>query len=318
MRALSFLTFTAVLVGACSGQPLDLPVASSAQPEAEPAGQCIVARRILSEPPGRFEQGLALWVGEDVPRDPARARLLLNDACDAGTSAACTVLGLMVEVGEGGPKGPSQDLLERGGRDIYDLGGCEAAAPPRTRGIRSGGTACCRGMRSCAVGCDVTCAEAAARIRERTFQVIERGCDRGIALACHIAAVQYTYGASFEPIGVIVPQDRERAQVLFKRACDHGVARACTYEGTLLLPVHLEGFPPGDAPRAVALFQRACDLGDGEGCFELARAHAFGEGTPVDRAKAAQLFVRACSLGMTLVCEDLRAGATLPAADETP
>jgi TPR repeat protein len=301
----------AVAFLACSGTGLDAPAQAGAVPAAEPAGQCIVAEKILADPPGSFEQGLAAWVGEGVPRDAARARVLLATACDDGSApAACTVLGLMVETGEGGPKASGQELLERGGQSIYDLGGCEMAAPQRVRGITTLSTACCRAMRSCATGCDAACARAATHIRQTTLAVIERGCDRGIALACHLAAVSYAYGASYEPIGTIVVGDPDRATRLFLRACDGGIARACGDAGRLLMPMHVDGFPPGDAVRAAALLGKACDLGDGSACADLASARDAGEDVPKDHAEAMRLYERACLLGMTLVCNDLHPKAS--------
>jgi TPR repeat protein len=249
------------VVVACSSQ---LEAASPTEP---PVGECAYVQKIGDEP-WPLEQGLREWFGDGVPRDPARAKGTLGDACDQGTSAACTALAIL------GQK-DTLALLERGSQDLFDLGGCEEISPSKSQGIGRGSTWCCRGARGCPSGCDAECARTAVKIRTRTVDVIERGCQRGDVRACHLAALQYNFGTYFEPVGYVLEADPDRAKRLFARACDGGVARACTHVGRL---------------------QRACDLGDGYGCLELSRVGA-GD------VKALQ--VRACKLGMELVCEEL-------------
>jgi TPR repeat protein len=309
-HSLALVAGAVAFASACS-QALDAPGASSMQVQAEPPGHCIVAERVLAAPLGPFERGLRAWTGEDGAGDAAKARTLLTEACDLGTGAACTVLGLMMEAGEGGPKESGQALLERGGHDSFDLGGCEEAAPPRSEGITMSVTACCRGARGCAAGCDAECKAAGAKIRAATIEVIERGCDRGEMLACHVAGMQFAYGVYVEPLGSILEGGaRDHAVDLESRACQGGVARGCTAAGQALLPAPLDGSPSGDAARALLLLRRACDLGDGHGCFLLARATTAGPNaappSPASVAASRQLYERACALGMTAVCRDLQ------------
>src|SRR5262245_57176824 len=133
MRVL-FAVVPVVLV-ACSSQ------LEPAAPSEPPPGQCAYVQKLVEEP-WPLEQGLREWLGDGVSRDPARAKKTLGDACDQGTPAACTALAILGQE-------DVQDLLEKGSRDIFDLGGCAEASPPKTEGITSGMTSCCRGARGC-------------------------------------------------------------------------------------------------------------------------------------------------------------------------
>jgi len=241
------------------------------------------------------------------------ARRELEHACEEQESA-CAVLGMMYETGEGVPVDIdlAQAFLGRSlGPNVFDFGGCEEGAPARTDGIRSGMTACCRGVQGCETGCESECAAGLARVRAKTTALLGRGCARGVWLACYMDAVQLAYGSYFEGLGHVVPSGgSDGATRGYELACHAGIGRACS---ALALQVGLDlGATTGEAPHpnhgehvklARSLEERACKLGDGHGCNLVARRLEDEAGG--DLGKAIATYERSCDLGMRMVCKDL-------------
>ncbi len=128
-------------------------------------------------------------------------------------------------------------------------------------------------------------------------------CDRGVALACRLAADRLEHG------GDGVPRDPSRAVTLDERACELRDALGCTNAA------RLRGRGVGvrvDRGRQIELLARACSLGEGSACAVAARAFAKGEpekGVEKDPARAKTLWERACVAGVEEACATLE-GAT--------
>jgi TPR repeat protein len=282
-----------------------------------PAQKCSLAKHVIATPKGPLAQGLRLWLGDGVTPDPGAARRALQQACeevaDAGEEAppyggaACAILGMMFTTGQAGPKdiAHGQELLWRSGDTDFDLGGCEIGQPTWGEGITDGDSGCDRIGIECEEGCEALCEEALHRVRAETVDALERGCDRGSALACYVVAVQLSFSSYFQGLGYVVQGgDVSRAQRLFERACEGGLGAACESRGSYL-QYDLDGRHPPDWPQALTLFQKACDLGDGYGCQKLAKAFEQGKDAALLHGRATALFERACDLGMHAVCADL-------------
>ena len=312
LSQLFHLASLASTVLACSSSDLTPAPLGSWAPRAEAGKGCAFAKSAPGDRLDGLERGLRLWLGDGVPKDLAAARVELNHACDE-QAAACAVLGMMYETGEGVPVDIdlAQSFLHLSGREVFDLGGCEEGAPARTEGIRSGTTACCRGVQGCEHGCENECADGLERVRAKTTRILERGCARGVPLACYVQAVQLSYGSYFEGLGFVVPSGgSDAAQPRYELACHAGIGRACS-----AMASHI-GFDPGvvtggdskpnqeqQVKLARSLEERACKLGDGYGCYSVARRVQDEAGGNL--TKAIVNYERACDLGMRLVCKDL-------------
>jgi uncharacterized protein len=297
-RRFAVAYFVATLV-ACSSADLAPAPLGSRSPRAEVGKGCAFAKSAPGDTLDGLERGLRLWLGDGVPKDLAAARLELERACNE-QEAACAVLGMMYETGEGVPVDIdlAEGFLQRSvGRNVFDLGGCEEGAPARTHGIRSGSTACCRGVQGCEDGCESECADGLARVRDKTTRILERGCARGVPLACYVAAVQMTYGSYFEGLGHVVPSGgADAAEGLYEIACRAGIGRACS-----AMASH-HAFEQ-HSKLARSLEERACKLGDGYGCYSVARRIEDEAGGNLSKAIAT--YERACDLGMRVVCQEL-------------
>lgn len=124
-------------------------------------------------------------------------------------------------------------------------------------------------------------------------------CDRGVALACRLAAERLERGGD----GVL--HDPSRAVTLHERACDLRDALGCT------TAARLRGRGVGvrvDRARQIELLARACSLGEGPACATAARALAKGEpdkGVVQDPSRAKTLWERACVAGVEEACATL-------------
>jgi TPR repeat protein len=305
-------TVTATMLACSSADMAPTPLGPWA-PRAEVDNRCAFAKTAPGNTLDSLERGLRLWLGDGMPKDLAAARRQLENACNE-QEAACAVLGMMYETGEGVPVDIdlAQAFLRLSvGRNVFDLGGCEEGAPARTEGIRSGMTACCRGVQGCEDGCESECAAGLERVRAKTTTILERGCARGVALACYVEAVQLAYGSYFEGLGEVVPSGgSDAAERRYELACHAGIGRACS-----AMAIHV-GFDLGaltggtpDAKHeqhvklARSLEERACKLGDGYGCYLVARRLEDEAGG--DLRKAIPTYERACDLDMRVVCREL-------------
>jgi hypothetical protein len=285
---------------------------------------CARAAVALSQPPTPLEQGLRAWLGDGAKEDAVSAKAHFERGCGKsvprgaaaddglrldGDAAACAVLGVMYDTGDGIAKDPvaAVEWYERAAQGgLFDLGGCELAAPAFTEGIGSRMTMCCRVARSFCQSCAATCRDTLARYRESTIAVLDRACERGRGAACFLSAMQYGYGLYWDAVGSVVEPDAARARTNGQRACDAGIGRACAMLAMdAAMRFDSDGNKPADATEATTLFKKGCDLGSGPACISLARVLADGWNGPKDPPAAMLLYKKACTLGMRRVCKDL-------------
>lgn len=120
-------------------------------------------------------------------------------------------------------------------------------------------------------------------------------CDRGIALACRVAAERLERHE----------HDPGRAVALLERACSLGDAAGCA--GAARLVGRGVGTRP-DRARQIELLSRACLLGDGLACAAPTRVFTLGDeraGIAKDPRRAASLREKACLAGIEEACEAL-------------
>jgi TPR repeat protein len=134
----------------------------------------------------------------------------------------------------------------------------------------------------------------------RGLDMLLRGCDGGVAMAC--AVMTRWLGAGNNA------RDVEDAQPLLARAeaehtCLVGQADACFQVGVLFY-YGRDSFPR-DRARASRSFVRGCDLGDARACNNVGDALAYGDGVGRDVEGAAAAFFKACRLGEALGCANL-------------
>ena len=182
------------------------------------------------------ELGVLYAEGKVVTQDLTRARSLYQRACDGGNAPGCTNLGNMYNNGSGGP----QDAVRA--RSLYQ------------RACDNGNAVGCNNlgyMVEHAMGGPVDMGQARA--------LYQRGCDGGDLVSCSNLGLLYAFGRG-------VTTDYVRARTLYQRACDGGAARGCTNLGVL----YERGLGvTRDVAQARTLYQRACSAGDTDACADL-------------------------------------------------
>jgi TPR repeat protein len=135
---------------------------------------------------------------------------------------------------------------------------------------------------------------------QRGLDMLMRGCDGGVAMACEVGA--HWLGESSHATDVPGGQELV-ARLEGQRTCLAGQSEACFQVGVLFY-YGREAFPRdrGSSSRA---FSRGCDLGDSRACNNLGDAMAYGDGVPRDVEAAASSFLKACRLGEALGCANL-------------
>lgn len=134
----------------------------------------------------------------------------------------------------------------------------------------------------------------------RGLEMLLRGCDGGVAMACNVGARWLGQGSHADDV-----PDAQGLVARFEgqRACLAGQAEACFQIGVLFY-YGREAFPR-DRAGASRAFSRGCDLGDSRACNNLGDALAYGDGIGRDVEGAASTFLKACRLGEPLGCANL-------------
>jgi hypothetical protein len=209
---------------------------------------------------------------------PGRALELNEEACDAGSAAACDAAVTLLRGGdsesEGGPRRLRAALR---GCQLGNLPACESA-------LEDGDIA-------------------------RWAALSPRLCFGGKLEACREGGDAILFAFS---LGTAPPPGRRagsppappfgdvpRAMTLYRHACTGIGGKKDITSCTRLAELFLRGEGvPKDAAKAVSLYQQACDQADaGEGaapCLALGKLYAAGEGVARDTGRAAELFQRAC------------------------
>jgi TPR repeat protein len=158
-------------------------------------------------------------------KDYARARQLFAQACKAGDSASCTLLGVMLERGEGGPPDMARArILYRHACTRGYAHGCEAEKKLKEfEDMRIDNDQLCRDgdAESCLqLGRMFERGIGGAQDKVGAREAYGRACKEGMATGCFMLGVMFDNGEGG-------PQDATRARALYEQACKGGDKRGC-------------------------------------------------------------------------------------------
>jgi len=214
---------------------------------------------------------LGLWA-VPVAAQNQNAEALYQSACDGGDAAACSVLALMFETGEGLPRDLSRAATLYGQAcELGDMEGCSILGSMYHSG------------------------QGVQRDLARSVSYYERACEGADLTGCESLGLLYERGS-----GVLA--DFQRAGQLYREACEGGLASGCTRLGNIFLS---GSGVEADPFRALELFAQACDGGDMAGCTNLGVGFERGEGVEADPAQALDLYEYACDGGYMIGCVNL-------------
>ncbi|HZF55720.1 MAG TPA: tetratricopeptide repeat protein [Polyangiaceae bacterium] len=223
--------------------------------------------------------------GKAGRRDVRRAEAVLRKACDGNDPAACHELGALFL--EGLPRDDDAAMaLQKKACDAGHLPGCGDLA-------------------------GLLLTDGAMRIRvenepdvRAAVSLAQKACEGGYARACTILGnVHWT--------GKVVPRDQALAKQMLERGCDVGDWWGCTTASSIY-DKGWGGGPP-DKERAATLNRKAFELiqknctEELDSCAMVARWHAKGIGTAVDREKQRSVLRDACDRGDSASCVELGA-----------
>ena len=193
----------------------------------------------LIDPQALYLQGTQSYYGlRGSPVNYVQAATLFREACDAGHSASCYLLGTMLIMGRGALQDHPQALrLYQKACDGGDLLGCLN------------------------LGSMYRLGDSVPQDYQRTLTLYQRVCDGGQIAGCTALGMLYERGSG-------VPQDASRAASLYQQACDAKELSACDslaalYERGAGVQKQLD--------RALALYQQACTGGLQRACPSAAR-----------------------------------------------
>jgi TPR repeat protein len=229
--------------------------------------------------------------------------------CDAGDSAACTMLGANYMNGLGVEKDLKQaeDLFQKGckGDDIRSCADLGILYMNDTADREKVKQAITLNRDACNGGEMTGCASLAwmylngLGMKEDDAQAASyfgKACDGGNLLACTNLAAMYSNGRG-------VTADPTKAAALYRQACDGGEMGGCTG----LAVDYQEGAGVTlDFDQASTLFHKACDGGNMLACNDLGMNYARGWGVTKDTAQAESFFRKACDAGNQNSCEELK------------
>ena len=210
---------------------------------------------------------------------PGRALELNEEACDAGSAAACRAAVTLLRGGESAPDGGPRRLRAA-------LRGCKLGSLPACESALEDG--------------DIALSVALS----------PRLCFGGKLEACRDGGDAILFGFGFgapQPPGRRAADsppappfgDVPRAMALYRHACAGIGGKKDIASCSRLAEIFLRGEGiPKDPAKAVSLYQQACEQADADEvagpCLALGKLHAAGEGVARDTARAADLFQRAC------------------------
>lgn len=214
---------------------------------------------------------LGLINGVDLPRDPSRARTLLQRTCTGPESApeACVALARVFEEGIGGPR----DRTESAG---FYRWACYAGRYD----------ACDRRGDLLATGSGIK------RDDHEALAMFERACSGGVAQACR-------KGGTILDEATYVQRNLSRAAELYALGCEGGVAAACAALGRVR-EEGIGGVPDFDAAREA--YERGIAMDDVESHRRMARLLWNGLGGKREKGRARQLTREACQSGDPVAC----------------
>jgi TPR repeat protein/serine/threonine protein kinase len=268
--------------------------------------------------------GEELAVGEGVAAEPAAARKLLEQACDAGELHACVNLGGLVRSGVAGEPDAARaaTLFERAcGRG--NAGACGeyasllwhgrgGVARDRTRARELFRKACDGGEEDSCLNVYVDDVGEAGARAPAAIEALGRLCEKEhMATACEVLG-------DFHFSGKGLPQSDAKAAGYYQRACSGiGLDRPSSSACSSLAALHLSGKGVDKSPdKATQILEGACSKGKKGACAELAYYLAVVDGVKRDAKRGLELSKKLCAEGLAegcgiaaLILADGKAGA---------
>jgi uncharacterized protein len=214
---------------------------------------------------------LELMRGVDLPRDPVRARALLQRSCvdEASATESCAALGLAYEDGQGGDR-------DRTTAAKYYRWACNAG--DLTSCLRRGDL--------------LTTGRGIERDDHEALAMYRRACEGETPAAC------FKGGLILED-GTYVTRDVAQAIELYQQGCAGGNGDACARQGWL----KEEGaHDKPDFEAARAAYEEGILLTSTEAKRRMSRLLWNGLGGPKQRRRAKKLAVEACRAGDAVAC----------------
>ena len=205
------------------------------------------------------------------PRDDARARWALGQACTLEDHDGCASFGAMLLYGQGGPK------EEARAHELFKTA-CDKGAP---RGCYNE-AAETGGVKMAALGFVEAVPE---KVGPEVLNLFIRACDGGYWAGCSAAGSMYMDARG-------IPVDPPNAAKYRSRACDGNFANACSNYGWQLL--NAKGVAK-DPPRALKSYYKGCELGDDVGCSGLGLMLGAKMATPEERTQGRALLTKRCN-----------------------
>ncbi len=216
---------------------------------------------------------------EGLSMDRGKARQLFTRACDDGSAAACTYIGLAIAKGEGGPADDTKAaLLYAKACDGSHLEGCAM------------------------LGAATAAGKGTAQNETRAATLLERACTGGDAVGCNVLGILTASGRGG------LTRDSVRAIGFWRQACtaaSSSSAESCAYLGA--------GYLRGsgvmrDDVRAGQYLSQGCEAGFSPSCSWLASMYESGSSiTAKSVTRAAEFYKRGCDGGDQKACGWIRA-----------
>lgn len=238
----------------------------------------------------------ALFAGEGVGKDIARAATLYGESCSDRHTQSCATLAGLYARGVGVPQSAIAAVgLYQTACNAGDVRSCHDLATLYAEGsgvqvdadaaITLLDAACAaRYAPSCsAMGTLYLEGRLVDRDPEEGLRLLRTGCDGGDLLGC------VSLGRLHEA-GTGVARDLDYAATVYAQACEASLGVGCTAWGRLA-----EGAAVPEPEKALMLYMRGCQQGDAEGCRQLAGRYVRGEGVDRDPARAVALLQQGCT-----------------------
>jgi uncharacterized protein len=243
--------------------------------------------------------------GDRTARDPDKAKLMYQHACNQGYQDSCEAVELMVRNESYRRTRAQMWQLERTCKTSKtDTQSCRDLAYMYWNGINvaeNEDKVAFWHELGCKKGDGESCYQLAMMLdggtnvavdMKRSMMLYERGCKLNAGGAC------FNLGVYLEE-GVHLDKDPVRAFASFEKSCKIGDKKDCVAVGS--------AFRTGsgvdkDLAMSAAYFSMACEAGSGRGCYEMGVAYDSGFGVPKDQAKAAASYRVACKAGDVASC----------------
>ena len=209
-----------------------------------------------------------------APKNAARGLGYLYQACEAGSGAACEILGTYYAAGIGGPVNLPYALA-------FARRGCVAGNRP-----------------ACADAAERMIVDRAVGQEDEALATLKSLCASGVASGCRaLGRIQCSLSSATS-----VAKDDVAALGFFNQACGLGDGESCVYVGVC----SLRGLGTRvDTKSAIAVFKKACEGGNLLGCNSWGDAYEHGTGVKKDFVRALRLYHQACDGGLAAGCKGL-------------